>query len=334
MKLRSLFALSAILALPTSLLAKGEEIFYAPHLGVPITSSEFQAKRAGKSATLIEDNFGTEIGFSIHYMDPNGVGFLDATHGVNRREVLRAVLTYVDEVFDHDSGGGEVRVEVETDDTIAPLGFGGTFFPEADGFHSGSAFNAILNGRNPLSANPEIFITMRFDANWNNTLDDPAPTELDLFSVLLHEVTHALGIINLSGENGESVFAPSKSFTTFEELLFDTVSSSNSWDASQNFTGDSFTGGNNTVEFRGTSAFAAFGSVFPPVYTPATFQEGSSIGHWQDSTPIPAEAVMTPATSSGAKTRELLPFELGALEDLGYTLSANRVDPASWMIMN
>lgn len=303
-----------------------DALFFAPHEGVAMTMEERLNRTPAKSPALIDTLSGTSIAFEIHYMDAAGVGFLDPGRGEGRREVLREVLAYIDGVLDH-AGDCIVRIDTTENSGTTTLASGGTGFLAINGFQPGRALLSILNGHPDGFDGADIFITVNFSANWQDTMAPPGPAQYDLFSVLLHEVTHGLGFLTLATQNGNSFFFnpsdPENSYQTYSFLdyyLYDVPADTFSFSQDAVYQGASFTAGTNTIEARGTNVGDSFGR-FPPMHSPAIFSQGSSLSHWQNTTPTPADAVMRPSIGTSTQRRAYLPHELAFLADLGYTLS-------------
>lgn len=312
-----------------------KRFFFAPHEGVIHLESEMREKRAGKAATFIESVPGTSIDFSLHYFDNPGFGFLDETHGEARRAIFHEVLLYIDSLLDEE-GACWIEIESTTDNTVSYLGRAGTYFFMEDGFQTGSSQVSISQGRDPEDDGFDMLVEINFFRNWNATLDPPASNQHDLFSVLLHEVTHGLGFLSLSDVNGVSRLLPQgyNVLSQYDKLMFDRVEEVSVFDENLVWQGASFTGGPDTVELRSELARDAFPEwLYPPIHTPTTYSQGSSLSHWQFVAPIPSQSVMRHAISSGSMRRVYQAFEVGLLGDLGYTLHQDaRISPDVWLM--
>jgi cysteine-rich repeat protein len=170
----------------------------------------------------------------------------------------------------------------------------------------------------PLPNELDGVVTVDFGFRWNTESSGPSPLEYDLYSVLLHEVTHALGFVSIVGPDGASALGNEGELGLFsffdaflvrgstEQPLFLDGGEINA--SAQDVTSED-------VLFAGSRSDAAFGS-FPPVFAPDPFLEGSSIGHWSFATG--ADGVMLPAVGRGEQRREYKAWELQTLADLGY----------------
>ena len=102
------------------------------------------------------------------------------------------------------------------------------------------------------------------------------------------------------------------------QLINDTtfVLNTSSW-SSLSIGGASPSGG---LFFNGPKAMAANGGQPVGLYTPTSWEEGSSGSHLDDENSALAGALMLAATSTGRYRRSVSDVERGILEDLGYSL--------------
>jgi hypothetical protein len=163
-------------------------------------------------------------------------------------------------------------------------------------------------------------LTIDFGYNYNNDTGPVAPMESDLYSLFVHEVTHILGFASLISSTGESELAPNV-YSVFDTFLYAprTVIPSIQLinPATYTFQGLPSDLTSDNIAFLGPQAMAAFGTAVP-IYSPSPWS-GSSLSHWADG--ITPEPVMSRALMDGTEKRAHQPFELGALEDLGYRLA-------------
>ncbi|MBC8883697.1 hypothetical protein H9X57_10960 [Flavobacterium piscinae] len=199
------------------------------------------------------------------------------------------------------------------------------------------------------------YMAFNFDAsiNWNlDTSVFASTTEKDLYTVVLHEITHALGFNSLIDVDGSSKFPVDFNYFSRYDLflksntnvpLLSTNSTINLYNNSFNSTSLSssilhpnctISGNVNTGSTVNTTvcnnAVKYFGAVFTvPVYTPTCFESGSSLSHFEDELyPSCSDAygndsyfVMSNANGNGVTKRFLKPEERNALCDLGYTVN-------------
>ena len=146
-----------------------------------------------------------DIIFNVSFLDvvnSTGVGFDDPTLGSTRRDTFSSVFTYLNTVLD-ETGTVDFEVGVSETDGTGSLASGGTLFPTTgELFFNGALFNRVDTGVDISGA--EGIASFDFGYNWNSDLDSPTGSEYDLFSVTLHEVAHALGILGTIESTGVS----------------------------------------------------------------------------------------------------------------------------------
>jgi len=262
--------------------------------------------------------------FRVTYEDlssATGVGFDDPASGAARRETLRAVLLYLATVLDA-PGTADLLVRASQTDGRGPLAAAGPYLLPMTGFQGGLVFEHLTTGVDPLETELDGALTVDFGYRWSTDAAGPSPVEFDLYSTLLHEVTHALGFVSIVGPDGASALGNAGDLGLFS--LFDAFLVRGSTaqplfleGGEINASAEDVTSGD--VLFAGSRSDAAFGS-FPPVFAPDPFLEGSSIGHWSFATGD--DGVMLPAVERGERRREYKAWELQALGDLGYDVVA------------
>ncbi len=322
-------ALAAGVLMSTNALAE-TMIYYAPDADVPVVT--FDSSNPGKFASSDAPphdiyNRGTRgsITWNVTYTDVtsvSGIGFDDATLGATRRATVLAVLAYIDSILNVTT---PVPIDItfnasETDGSGA-LAFAGTFFFSGTGFSPGIAATHIQSGTDPSVGSDDIFATVDFGWTWNSdSTVAPGAGELDLFSVLLHEMTHGLGVLSLIDSAGLDLFGnnPGKFSTMNEDMNLGTGGLSPLFSTPAQFIGTApgdLTSDN--VFSNATQATASLGSN-PKIFAPGTFSSGSSMSHWDPS----ITAVMNPAIGSGVSRRVFADFEIAFFRDIGYAGAA------------
>jgi hypothetical protein len=262
----------------------------------------------------------TAIAFTVTYMDVElgtGVGFDDPVLGSARRETAELTLEYLDLML-NETGGCDILFERSETDGFGFLASAGTYYFDVPGFTNGVAFDHITTGVDPEFSIPDISAVVDFGWSWNVGSGTPSFTQFDLLSVLIHEITHGLGILGLSDDQGQSYFTPPGGVFTVWDKFLETGNGNDLWnDFTAQFIGQPswLLGMDGGVVFAGPNAISAFGGP-APVYAPFSWEEGSSLSHFDFG--IPGGAVMEPFVNYGEVKREHTPVEIGALQDLGY----------------
>lgn len=190
------------------------------------------------------------------------------------------------------------------------------------------------------------FVVYPFNTNLSSP---PSATQLDLYSVLLHEITHTLGFNSLIGPTGTSLFGADYNYysrydtflrTSANQPLISTGDCSTMYGNSFLTNHDVLHPGCTTSDFMATSftnstacntAILYGGTVNVPVYTPQCFERTSSLSHFEDSCYLNSATgtnygndqyfVMCNGSSVGTIKRFLKDEEWNALCDIGYSLN-------------
>lgn len=276
-----------------------------------------------------------KIVWNVTYVDVQnntGVGFDDAVLGAQRRQTLEAALAYINTVI-CDNGPADLVINAsQTDGTGFLASAGPLFFVAPNGFENGHLFDHATTGIDPNGgAFPDASATFDFGYNWNSGQGNAAANEFDLFSVALHEVTHAMGFLSLvdaaglSGINGTNpgVFSVFDSFLERGNgvALFGPGGTYNG-NAGDLTSGDVF--------FAGPNAFAANGGAPVQVYAPNPFAPGSSISHI-DHTAHP-NSLMNFAIGPGDMRRAYSAIEVAILQDIGWDVCVIP-EPGSFLLL-
>ena len=280
--------------------------------------------------------------FNFDYrQNANGVGFLDPLLGTERQNALQDAADAWGTQFDHNA---TITLSVTSSsnpqsNTLASagsqiIGFSNNTFA---GFGSGDVIrrkvlsdgNEDLNG----SSNDGI-LNFNWGQNWglSSNPNDVNSSEFDFYSVVFHELNHALGFSSFIAEDGTDPFDNpniANVWSKFDQFIVDMngnpVIDPNTgllnqaiWDAGS--TGGASPGAG--LFFNGPNALAAnSGSSVGMglgLYTPTTFNEGSSVGHLDDENPLYEDLLMSALVGTGASARALSPIEKGIFQDLGY----------------
>lgn len=267
-----------------------------------------------------------QISFNVTYLDVqnnNNIGFDDPASGAARRDVVDRVLEYVGDVL-NESGTAtcDIVFNVSQTDGTQYLASAGTYFPVSVGFSTGYAFEHLSTGVDPSPSVADITCTVDFGWTWYTGAATEVPGgHFDLYSVLLHEMTHGLGILSLSSADGTSKISggnPGR-YSLWDKFMETGGAIDLFNDATTAFAGVAsyLTGSNSGVVLNSPLAKAAYGGTRPPLYAPGSFSTGSSLSHWADG--IGVAYVMKRNIGAGVAIRTYADVEVAALKDMGYT---------------
>ncbi|MDA7977597.1 MAG: hypothetical protein MPJ50_02365 [Pirellulales bacterium] len=281
--------------------------------------SKVSATLAALFALLNAPALQADITWVVTYNDVvnnTNIGFDDPTLGATRRSTALAVFDYINTVVDED-GTAEVRFNNSQDDGSGFLASAGPFFFTTPGFTNGLLFQHAKSGIDPTGLVPDAQATVDFGWNWNDDLGAPALNEFDLFSVLLHEITHTMGYLSLLDASGNGA-GSGDVFSVYDSFL-------ERGNGTQLFSGTNFVGNASDLTsgdlfFDGPESRALNNNQRLEIFAPNPFDDGSSVSHL-DGTTHP-NALMNPAIASGVAKRVFSSEDLGVLSDIGWTLKA------------
>src|SRR5262245_54457959 len=268
-----------------------------------------------------------QLTINLTYSDTGtGIGFDDPSVGATRQATMAAAASYIASQLD---ARGSITInfgQSQTQNGSGLLGQMGTFFFPTNGYSNGLVFQRATTNAASGATPPDGSGVFNFasDVNWNNGLGQPAFQQYDLFSVALHEFTHALRFSTRFRSTGQGfnqntlgsldVYATYDKFikrgSTNQFLLNQTSASFNTIGASPAdlTSGDLF--------FDGPITRAANGGNPVKIFSPPTFNAGSSVSHVDPS--ASSNAVMQPQIPNGANRRQYQNFELAMLIDFGW----------------
>jgi hypothetical protein len=320
-------AMAASLLVASGASAEATEVAYLDGDGhwqwMEVTERSSLARKSGVSS---EEHAGP---FNVIYEDVEdrtGVGFDDPELGEVRRQTLWAVLDYIGRVIDV-PGEADLLIRASQTDGSGALASAGPLLIPESGFQSGLVFEHLTTGIDPSPSAIDGTVTVDFGYPWNSETDRVADDEQDLFTTLLHEVTHALGFLSVVASDGRSAVFNSGNrglFSVLDSLLIRESTEVPVFLAGGevNSTADDFVAAGDLV-FAGERARRALG-FYPRVFAPRPFFEGSSIGHWSS---LNGPSVMLPGLARGTERREYEPWEVQALADIGYDVFAEEPPP-------
>ncbi|MCC6489873.1 MAG: hypothetical protein IT364_20455 [Candidatus Hydrogenedentes bacterium] len=281
-----------------------------------------------------------EIAFTVTYKDRtafggrgNNRGFDDPTRGLERRAVVERVLAYLGDVLNETAPAAcEIVFDSSQTDSKGFLATAGPlFFEDPAGFRNGFAFDHITTGLDPLEGSGDIICRVDFGYPWYT---DAAPTvpegTFDLFTALLHELTHGMGLLSLSGEDGMSLVSEGNpGVYTFWDALLATGNGQFLFNKKTKFraTTESLIGSDGGIVAWGPVMQSAYGGLAVPVYAPSPFLAASSLNHFDES--LPGPLVMKPVLDAGVSIREYSQLDIAALRDIGYTKASSPGNPTA-----
>lgn len=299
-----------------------------------------QNGRALEVQTL-EDRLLLTIDFDFIYegeIAAAGIGFEHETEGQTRRDALEQAADQLGSIFDHTATITLYVTSIEDagSDTLASAGsnFSDTL---TDGFDGNEVVRTkILTGTDTNGATADGSVEVNWGKDWGLSAD---PTQIDVndfdfSSTIYHELLHAIGFSSTLTEDGRDLRDNDTSgggtgaWGYFDQFLVDVssdpvVTAGFSLDAAVYDAGK--VGGASPAAglfFNGTNARNANGGLPVGLYTPTSFEEGSSVSHLDDENSALDGLVMLSATDSGPGARNLSTLERAILTDLGYSFLA------------
>ena len=196
---------------------------------------------------------------------------------------------------------------------------GSDFTSAGPGFLPTVVQHKILTGVDSNGSTADGEINWNFAQNWA-TGDSVVYGQYDLESVAMHELTHTLGFLSYTDQPGSNT---GTTWTVFDSFLVNSdgtkvIGSDYIW---RNAYTPNLTGSNGGLYVGGADAVAAYGGLVP-IYTPGSWESGSSVSHLNDRVFGGANRkLMNAQVFSGLGIRVLSPVELAILADLGYTIA-------------
>ncbi len=281
------------------------------------TARSVAAPEIGLSFTAASANTGMSVAF-------------DATHSspANVQAVVLAAATDWDEVLATTSATPvEIAViwkDLGSSNLLGSAGPNGLWSGgglPAGSFYPAPLANVLLGYDVNGGSSPELTINLNSTANWYiGTSGTPAWNQVDLYSVVLHEIGHGMGFL---GSGSVHNHAPNTE-PTLEDTPF-------VFDNQVTYGGAPLLAhGNPDALLRSDSLFINLSdSLSNKLYAPTSWKEGSSFSHFDEAS-YPAGSVgalMTPSLAGGEKARTIDAATLGVLARTGWPLRVGAATP-------
>lgn len=268
------------------------------------------------SLTTLRNNGDiTQAQFDFH----NGT---NNTLGAIRRATAREVLKYIENSID--MGSTVLRANFNSSYTSGTnsIGVAAVSYTLNGGINEPLALNHIQTGIDPNTSLPDLEITLDFGYPFNSDYSITDASTADLYTVILHEYTHALGISGsiyqgFNSSTYQHIYNDNGPFNSWDMLL--KVNDGGTWEdvvVSGALNSDATL--TTTVDRHiyyyssGLNQYFPITSVYPP-------SEGTTYSHFERGS-RGLNFVMSPSGTSNTIIRKWNDVELLALCDLGYSL--------------
>ncbi len=168
--------------------------------------------------------------FEVQFVDEVGLFSAPGGLGEARCAVVCAVLSDLSQLFARPANAGAalIRVEAYADPSDAAAAFASAVYrvdgASSSGLLDGALWQAINATGDPYAGwsdapDHHARIVINFAHAFNLDPDAVGFTDVDLYSVVLHEMLHALGLASFLGADGNSVLAETTWFTRYDSFL-------------------------------------------------------------------------------------------------------------------
>jgi uncharacterized repeat protein (TIGR01451 family) len=285
-----------------------------------------------------DPGFGDEYGFYDQTLAvapvtcAGSTGGEDCTIGQVRRETMCAVLDYLTTIIDIQDKTPEVLMRESEGDGTGPLAK--AFIPVFNAqniFWGGPLHHYITQGEDITSPTTGIFgsggdafIEVDFGPRLNGVVTinndyklDSSINQLDLFTILLHEMTHSLGFTDGLNESGNPVFQGT-GFDAFGLLAQNFVDENGDFlvDGGQG----SFLGPIGLLTTPGAIKYQVNDDIAYTMYTPSTYSSISSLKHFDNIADNTVYLMQPSISADHPDIREFTPAEIHFLCKVGYQL--------------
>lgn len=283
--------------------------------------------------------FGTtaqaSINFTFDYGSDNGVGFWEGNgFGLARQNAMTEASTAFATMFgSHFSNSATILMAATATNLPLSTNLASAGSEAMTSGVAGFTVNEIvrtkvLTGVDANGAAADGFVNVNFGQPWNLTAGTTSTSQYDFYSTIFHEFTHALGFSSSIEKDGSSFYG-SKQWSPFDQFLVDKdgnkVINSTTFALDQTVWNAASVGGASPdagMFFNGSFAVAANNGKAVGLYTPTTWEGGSSVSHTDDQNGDIYGTMMTAQGPTGPWPRDYSAIEVGIMRDLGYTVTA------------
>ncbi len=179
-------------------------------------------------------------------------------------------------------------------------------YPTSDGYITAPLWNTRANS-DANGATPEIYVSLNSAANWYTGSGTPSGGQIDLESVVLHELGHGLGFLGLESPGSTSL--PSSTYD-YEVTYLGTPYLQTANPSAALVSNNLNINVSDSYQYR--------------VYAPTSWNLGSSLSHFDENTyPDGSPGVlMTPSIAAGDTHRNLDAPVLGVMSQIGWDVAA------------
>lgn len=293
----------------------------------------------GSASETLESRQLLTIDFTFVYPAPVGggsqIGFEDPVLGQIRRNVLQAAAADYGALFANDAN---IVLEITSSDDpnsggLASAGSQYVINGAASTFGGIEVVrNKVVNGVDLNGSLPDGRVDVNWGHNWEISSDptDVDATEFDFYFVIFHELTHAMGFASAISQDGSSFFGTQPGtagvWNEYDRFLVNAagnpvVDSTGVLDLPL-WNVDSVGGDSQQslgLFFDGPVTRTVNAGQPAGLYTPITWQGGSSVSHLDSNNPAYSGMIMRHVVSPGPRIHSFSAIEKAILVDLGYT---------------